>query len=157
MCFLVISVKPEIADVSMGCNVGTFPGGACAKWCETGEEAIDRVAQLNGWNEPGAATYDHFFIYPDDKCPYDEKNEETGEITYKPHCIPLSKVDHDLEDYGGIPEHLRGPIEAKSKKQRALADDFRKKQEEDRQRAIKEDRRKEEEKQFERLRQKLGK
>jgi hypothetical protein len=141
----------------MGCNVGTFQGGAHAKWCETGEEAINHVAALNGWNELGAATYDHFFIYPDEKCPYDEKDEETGEVKYKPHCIPLSKVDHDLEDYGGIPEHLRGPIEAKEKEQRVRAEEFRKGQQEAEEERRKEEQRKQDERQLEHLRQKLGK
>jgi len=140
----------------MGCSVGVFPGGACVKWCETGEEAIEQVARLNGWNEPGSADYEHFFIYPDDKCPYDEKNEETGEIIYKPHCIPLSKVDHDLEEDGGVPEHLRVPIEAKEKECRKLAEDHRKRQQEAEEERRKEDRREADERQLEYLKKKLG-
>jgi hypothetical protein len=141
----------------MGCNVGTFQGAARAKWCETGEEAVEHVAQLNGWNEPGSASYEHFFFYPDDKCPYEEKDEETGEITYRPHCIPMSKVDHDLEDYGGVPEHFRAAIEVKEKEYRVRAEEFRKSQ----QRAEKERRedrqRKDDERQLEHLQKKLGK
>lgn len=157
MCLLLISYKPERDDTCMGCQIGVFPGSALVKWCETGEEAINHVAKLNGYNELRSADYEHFFIYPDDNCPYDEKDEETGEVTYKPNCIPLSKVDHDLEEEGGIPEHLRGPIEAKEKEFRKLAEEQRKCQQEAKKESMKECRRKEDERQLEYLKEKLGK
>lgn len=57
---------------------------------------------------------------------------------------------------GGIPEHLRGPIEAKEKEQRAQSDDFRKSQQKAEEERRKEEQRKQDERQLEHLK-KLGK
>ena len=116
MCVLIFSCRPETHVMARGHHVDTIRSRNVAQWCETGEEAISHVASLNAWNEPGAEPYEHFFIYPDDVCPYEEKNTETGEVKYKEHCLPMSQTDIDLDDEeGGIPEHLRMPIETKER------------------------------------------
>lgn len=158
MCVLVISYKPEADEVCRGCVVGHYYGDIQVKWCEHGEDAIQHVAHLNAWNEPGAEEYQHFFVYPDSECPYVEKNVDTGEIVYQPHCIPMSQVDLNIEDeYGGVPEHLRGPIEAQEQLYRARAQQARKEQQEAEERRRKDEQRRHDEQQFEHLKRKLGK
>jgi hypothetical protein len=158
MCVLILSYKPDTDEVCRGCVVGHFWGAAHAEWCETGEEAINHVAHLNAWNEPGAADYEHFFCYPDDVCPYESKDQETGEIVYKHHCLPMSKLSLDLDNEdGGIPEHLRGAIEAKEEEIRVQAQEYRKRQQEEEERRRKERQRQDDERQLEYLKKKLGK
>lgn len=158
MCVLVLSYKPETAEVSMGHVVGTYYGDSQAKFCTSGEEAIEHVAYLNAFNEPGAADYEHWFVYPDAECPWKEKDQETGEITYQDHCIPMSQADINLEDdEGGIPEHLRAAIEAREKEYRVRAQDARKRQQEAEERRRKEEYQKDLERQYEYLKEKLGK
>jgi hypothetical protein len=69
----------------------------------------------------------------------------------------LSKVDHDLEEDGGIPEHLRGAIEAKEKECRKLAEEHRKRQQEAEKRRRHEEDLRSAERQLEYLKKKLGK
>ena len=157
MCVLVISYKPYTDVIAMGHSVDIIPGDTQVMFCKTGEEAINHVARLEGWNEPGADGYEHWFIYPDNECPYEFKDATTGEITYKNHCIPMSQASIDVEnDSGGIPEHFRAPIEVCTKEYRQQANDCRKCQQEDDRRRRDEERQKDKERQYELLKKELG-
>jgi hypothetical protein len=158
MCVLVVSYKPEKEETAMSCVVGTFAGDMQIEFCKTGEEAINHVAGLNGWNEPGAADYDHWFIYPDNECPYESKDATTGEIIYKEYCIPMSQVSIDVEnDSGSIPEHLQEPIRVRTEMQKKRAKEFREGQYQAQRKQDEEKHLQDLEVQYESLKKRLGK
>ena len=131
MCVLVVSYKPEKDEVCMSCVVGVYSGDMRIEFCQSGEAAINHVAYLNGWNEPGAADYEHWFIYPDNECPYETKDVITGQTVYKKYCIPMSQVSLDIGcDDDGIPEHFQEPIRVKTEEYRKEAQAIRQREKE---------------------------
>lgn len=167
MCVLIVSYKEEGSLYFRGDLEASSPEELHIKWCETGEDVINHVAYLEAKGEDWDSKFVHYFIYPDEKCPWKEK-DANGKTVPEPNCLKLSEVDLTF-DYrtdmpGGIPQHFVEPILAKRReflenKKRAMEEEKRRKEaaEAEKKRRQEAEQVQRDEAEYERLKTKLGK